>query len=433
MSSSAKATGMGATERLWLVQLDDDANDARAMRLAIDAPIHVGRGPQNHVVLDDARVSRLHARIAPEHDGCVVCDLKSANGTFVNGVAVERHLLAPEDVIALGPYTFRVERAAPGTSAETPRPVEPETTRSLTGLSPLVARAAAAAAAASRPNEQARLRHDLANAAEIQKSFLPREVVAVEGLDLFAEYRAAYGVGGDFYDVFWVGRGRLAVFIGDISGKGISGALLMARISTELRIAALAEVDPVAVLTTMNRATLARGQPELFFTAVYLTLDVKSGEVVLANAGHPTPYRRHADGRVQAITAGRGCAVGILDDPGFTATSFRLEYDDALVLYTDGVIEAADAHGDLYGAERLEACLASAGVDDEGTTRPNLVAEEILRSVERYTQRGSVGDDLTLFICQRSAATTSTMQPRRRSSSFPAPHVATAAEPTSLR
>ena len=149
-----------------------------------------------------------------------------------------------------------------------------------------------------------RLNHDLELAAQIQKSFLPREVISVEGLDLYAVYRAAYTVGGDFYDVFWVGPDRLAVFIGDISGKGVSAALLMARISSELRVAAMAQVEPVAVLSMMNTATLMHARSEFFFTAIYLTLDVKTGEVVLANAGHCTPYWCHADGRVEAVTAG---------------------------------------------------------------------------------------------------------------------------------
>lgn len=532
----------------WLVGLE---GDARAVRLPIDAPILVGRGAYNHLVLDDSRLSRQHSRVAPERDGPVVYDLNSVNGTYVNGVAVTRRVLASNDVIHFGPFAFRIERgplrperaggADPGWRAleeptlsslpdasrpasanqgtlyafmhaigktlelrellqligaqileiypaaayvgihlraphdqarteielvcragvERPTvtpPLPDEVRRAALDraranmVAPLVDRdgslgllhvsagarsgtfmradldlltgisaAVAIALQNSRTHEetlvQARLRHDLTLAAQIQKSFLPREVIAVEGLDLFAEYRAAYSVGGDFYDVFWVGPDRLAVFIGDISGKGISGALLMARISTELRVAGQAHVDPVAVLTAMNRATIGRGQPELFFTAIYLTLDVKTGDVVLANAGHPTPYRRSAQGCVQPITAGRGCAVGILDEPGFTATALRLEHGDTLVLYTDGVVEAANAAGHLYGQERLEACLARTG------PRPNAIAEDILRSVERFTGQGPASDDLTLFLCQRSVGAAPTMQPRRRSSSFPAPPV----------
>jgi hypothetical protein len=366
------------------------------MRLPVDAPIVVGRGQYNHLVLDDARLSRQHARVAPEQAGCVVYDLDSANGTFVNGAAVRRHVLSANDVVSFGPYIFRVECDPEDVPTEVEEPT-------LSGLDGTPVRA--------------RLRSDLALAAEIQKSFLPREVIALEGIDFFAEYRAAYSVGGDFYDVFWVGPHRLGAFIGDISGKGVAGALLMARISSELRGAALAYVDPVTVLAAMNQAMIGRGQPELFFTAIYFTLDVRTGEVLLANAGHPAAYWRHADGLLEPLTAGRGCAVGILDDLGVAGLPLRLQHGDSLILYTDGVIEAMSRDGLLYGQDRLEACLAGAGA------RPNVIAESIVRSVHGHVAGAALNDDLTLFICQRSSDPATTMQPRRRSSVFPAPRV----------
>ena len=262
--------------------------------------------------------------------------------------------------------------------------------------------------------ERDRLSHDLELAAQIQKSFLPREVVSVPGVELFAEYRAAYSVGGDFYDVFWVAPDRLGVFIGDISGKGVSGALLMARISSEMHAAALAQVEPAAVLTAMNRALIARNQPELFYTAIYLTLDVKSGEVVLANAGHPSPYCLRADGTLQAITEGAAGPVGIVDDPQFEATALRLGHGDSLVLYTDGVVEASSANGTLYGSERLETALS------QGAALPNSIAERILASVSAHLMDSPANDDLTLFICQRNVGRPATMQPRRRSGTMSA-------------
>jgi serine phosphatase RsbU (regulator of sigma subunit) len=393
-----------------------DGRAACSRRIAVDAPILVGRGRYNHLVLDDERVSRQHARIALERDGCVVHDLHSANGTLVNGATVTRRVLAPNDLVRFGSCVFRVECDPTARVSD----------------SWLVEDDAPTLSGAARVEEalQVRLKEDLALAAHIQKSFLPREVIAVEGLDLFAEYRAAYTVGGDFYDVLWVAPDRLAVFIGDIAGKGIAGALLMARVSSELRAAALAHVDPETVLKTMNEATLRRDQPELFFTAVYFTIDVKSGEVLLANAGHPAPYWRRARGGVEPITAGRGCAVGILDDPGFTVTWLRLEHGDSLVLYTDGVVEASSADGVLYGQDRLEACLARvdstrtpSAVRAPSARTPRVIAEEILRSVDEHSAGGPVNDDLTLFICQRSVGAAPTMQPRRRSSIFPAPAV----------
>jgi sigma-B regulation protein RsbU (phosphoserine phosphatase) len=561
----------------WLVGLE---GKARQFELPVNGPILVGRGPYNHITLGDVRLSRQHARIAPEFDGYVVYDLNSVNGTFVNDVPVTRQFLQPNDIIRFGPYAFRVEFR---NSAE-PRPdfqnADPPTGRhSAVNIAiPTVPESTLPPASSRRPDgvvdltqleaehnnlrtlyafvqaisktidkrellelittkireiypianmvgiflrgtsgtwderfrlahsfiaescpdlptipdeisrllvetrnpilatdgsrivtrrgtimyvpmidrDEAfgviqvtadhragafscgdldllggmatpaaimlqntrmyeasllrdRLNHDLELAAQIQKSFLPREVITVEGLDLFAVYRAAYTVGGDFYDVFWVGPNKLALFIGDISGKGVSAALLMARISSELRVAALAQVEPVAVLSMMNQATLAHRRSDLFFTAVYLTLDVVTGEVVLANAGHPTPYWCHADGRVEAITAGAAGAVGILENGEFKATSFRLAHGDSLVLYTDGVVEASNAYGDLYGSERLESCLAGSG------TRAADIAEHILRSVADHGVDGPDNDDLTLFICQRSVGRPPSLQPRRRS------------------
>jgi serine phosphatase RsbU (regulator of sigma subunit) len=558
----------------WLIGLE---GPARKVRLPIKGPLLIGRGSYNHVVLKDQRISRQHARIALEEEGCVVYDLGSSNGTFVNGAPVTRHILKLHDEVSFGSLTFRITAgsqeiggdgefadletptlrdfgsvskmiaAGPGNrDSSTQLPVVDlgqledaydklgtlyafmqaisqtiESTKLLDliagktreiyqssnavaiylvvrehGVSALklahsVGEASADGAAPMLPMEvgvamldsqkamltapapgrmsggtsmyapmvdrnelvgvihvsadartggfsradldllsgiasqaalmltnakshaeslqRDRLSYDLELAAQIQKSFLPREVVSVEGVELFAEYRAAYSVGGDFYDVFWVAPDRLGVFIGDISGKGVAGALLMARISSEMRVAALAHIDPVAVLTTMNKALVGRNQPELFFTAIYLTLDVKSGEVVLANAGHPSPYCSRADGTLLEITEGAAGPVGIVDDPQFEATVLRLEHGDSLVLYTDGVIEAAGANGTLYGSDRLEGALAQA------STRPADIAEHILASVGAHTVDVPANDDLTIFICQRYVGRAPSLQPRRRS------------------
>ena len=582
----------------WLVGVE---GKARRVRLPINTPLLIGRGASNHVVLDDPRISRQHARLAPQRDGSYLYDLNSANGTIVNGVAVTKHKLAAGDSIRFGRYAFRIEvttddaAAPPAAEPETPtliatesvarmlvgresagsgeRPMvdltqlqdahqklqtlygfmkaisstiessellrligakirevypqarsiaiyvrtgrqqvevypqippsivdsrrtpappappfelahyagagiiedEPslpdrvvekilesqtailagesnESTRVPGGTdmyAPMIDRGdvlgvihvgaekrpsfstadlellngMAATAAMMFQNTQMhdesllrdRLKYDLELAAKIQKSFLPREVISVEGLELFAEYRAAYTIGGDFYDVFWVADDRLAIFVGDISGKGVAAALLMARISSELRALALANVEPVAVLSAMNETILAAGQPELFFTAIYLTFNVKTGEVLLANAGHPTPYRCRPGLSFEPILEGASSAIGILDDPGFSATSFQLLHGESLVLYTDGVVEAADATGSLYGTERLEACLSGLT-----TTRPNDIAERILSSVEEYSSDHVMSDDLTLFICHRSIGRPASLQPRRRSGELPA-------------
>ena len=561
------------TRAYWLVGLE---GPARKVRLPIKGSLLIGRGAYNHVVLKDVRISRQHARIALEAEGCVVYDLGSTNGTFVNGAPINRHVLKLHDEVTFGSLTFRINSgsqelgapinpddletptlrdfgsvskmlAAAPRDSSTQLPVvdlgqledaydklgtlysimqaisqtiegtklleliggktreiyqasnavgvylasrengaattfklaffvgDPEAPRAAVTLPPeiaatmlesktallnapapgrtsggttmyapmvdlnetigvihvasdprtggftradldlLVGMAAPAAMMLQNAKnhdeslKRDRLGYDLELAAQIQKSFLPREVLSVEGVELFAEYRAAYSVGGDFYDVFWVAPDRLGVFIGDISGKGVSGALLMARISSEMRVAALANVEPVKVLTTMNKALIGRNQPELFFTAIYLTLDVKSGEVVLANAGHPSPYCSRSDGTLVEITEGAAGPVGIVDDPQFESTTLHLGHGDSLVLYTDGVVEAAAANGVLYGSDRLEFALADA------STRPTDIAEKILASVRAHIVDEPPNDDLTLFICQRNVGRPPSLQPRRRS------------------
>lgn len=571
----------------WLI-----GNDAKVahVRIAITSPVLVGRAPNNQVVIDDSRLSRQHSRFAAEREGCVVYDLASANGTWVNGVRIHRHVLQRGDVVRVGSYEFRVDvgpipsnrqipietqtlsgleaalpqvfaetrmlRSAPGIEdsaagrlsalelgeatgsqgkletlyafmkavtetrdrrellrtvaaklrdvygasvnirihlrpspeadhvvayelvdgpsrhgASLPDDVRDEVVGAamavLARLHPSVdgtdmyapiivggnvagvihVTSAARTFTSSdlellnglaspvaimlqnmRMQEQLvahdRLDHDLTRAAEIQKSFLPREIISVEGVDLVAEYRAAYGVGGDFYDVFWVAPNRLGVFIGDISGKGVSAALLMARLSSELRVAALAHIDPVKALSAMNQATVVRGTPELFFTAVYFTVDVTTGEVLLANAGHCTPYVVRYAGRVEPVLEGSGGPIGILDDTAFESTSVQLLAGDSLVLYTDGVVEAANALGTLYGQERLETTLALAG------SRPNVIAENIVTSVRSFAGDRAANDDLTLLVLHRSRGKGATLQPRRRSASFPPPSATVQQPPT---
>jgi PAS domain S-box-containing protein len=203
-----------------------------------------------------------------------------------------------------------------------------------------------------------------ATARTLQQSLLPRELPAVDGLELAARYRP-YGsgieVGGDFYDVFPV-PGGWTLAIGDVAGKGTAAAATTALLRHTLRVAAHFERSPAAALARMDEALLREDDVEHPASAVCGLLRVLPGgaaEIVLAAAGHPPPYVRRRDGRVED-TVRPGALLGALPGPVPSETTVVLEPGDVIVLYTDGVTEARGPRGEQLGEAGLAAALAHA-------------------------------------------------------------------------
>jgi serine phosphatase RsbU (regulator of sigma subunit) len=264
----------------------------------------------------------------------------------------------------------------------------------LTGLSTVAAMALQNARLYAESLKQQRLAQDLLFAEQIQKSFLPRQLPSVPGLDFVTRYQPAYSVGGDFYDVFWLTEHRLGVFIGDVAGKGVSAALLMARISSDLRVAALAESEPARVVARVNHAVLEREQHDIFVTGIYLSLDVRTRHMVLANAGHLPPLiRRRAERVVERIDGGSATAIGFFEGETYEQVELALDTGDTLVLCTDGVIEATNMTGDQFGMGRLEESMAP------GPSAAEDVCARILADVRTHVGDAPVADDLTLIVC----------------------------------
>lgn len=551
----------------WLTAIDG-AHAGR--RFALDATFLVGRGPYNHVVLDDVRISRQHAKVSPEAGGHVVYDLSSANGTFVNDVRVKRQALSEGDHVRFGPFSFCFELdsdqerpssrrmrairtveeptrrgfeaptkivdsldAARATQAALPAGLveledaerklrtlygfmqavsttldepqlidgilrhllevfpsagtvaayffdaasgnmEPRLVLQRGGVqapgltlpadiqeavvkqgkailstpltledpdagppvggsmmhAPMIHRdvaqgvlnvrakkkgatftqgdldlftgiAAQAAMALKNAHmheeslKQQRLQQDLVLAEQIQKSFLPARLPDVAGLEFISEYRPAFSVGGDFYDVFWRSPERLGVLLGDVSGKGVSAALLMARVSSDLRAAALAEADPARALSRVNQQLIARAQPDLFVTAIYLTIDVPTRRVVMSSAGHLPPYvRRARAGSLARVDGGVSTPIGLVEEAEYDQVELSLRPGDTLVLCTDGVIEATNARDEQFGFEGLERSLRAAP-----SSRASQLAARLERDVRAHVGDASQYDDLTLLLC----------------------------------
>jgi len=226
-------------------------------------------------------------------------------------------------------------------------------------------------------------------AATLQESLLPPELPVVPGLEVAARFQPGRGgilVGGDFYDIFPLPAKRWGVLIGDVVGHGARAATLAALARYTVRALAVLKASPCQVLAGLNDTVLARGEPERFLSAVYLTTrKTRQGvEVTLAKGGHPSPLLRRADGTVNVIDA-PGSLLGCLADPGLKEVRLELAPGDLLLLYTDGITEARHGKEQFTGA-RLRALLAASRAD------ALTVVDGAIDAVLAYTD-GDIADD----------------------------------------
>ena len=181
----------------------------------------------------------------------------------------------------------------------------------------------------------------------------------------------------------------MGVAIGDVSGKGVSAALLMARLTSELRAQAVSRTDPAEILARVNAALTPELDDGMFATVVLLVVDADTGRVSLASAGHPPPLLRRADGTVEPMSAPPNVPIGVQGDAEYPGETFGLGKGETVILFTDGISEA-ERNGVLFGEQRLMEAIASAG------PAPGEVLARILSAVEDFLQGAPPGDDVTL-------------------------------------
>ncbi|MDQ4068817.1 MAG: SpoIIE family protein phosphatase [Actinomycetota bacterium] len=232
-------------------------------------------------------------------------------------------------------------------------------------------------------------------ASALEANLLPPVLPRIQGVDLAARYRAAgpSDVGGDFYDAFPLAGGRWAVVVGDVAGSGPDAAAITGVARYSIRAIAPAERRPAAVLARLNDALLRRAADDRFLTAVLAWLEpVEHGvRVELASGGHPPPLVLGDDESVTVVDTGAGTLLGTLATTNLHDTSVFLEPGDALVLYTDGVIEARDEEGRQFGQDGLDALLATcAGRSAAG------IARRIELGVLAHTP--AVADDMAVVV-----------------------------------
>lgn len=242
-----------------------------------------------------------------------------------------------------------------------------------------------------------RLEHEVQLARQIQRAFLPESLPRLPGWELEAVWRTARQVGGDFYDVFELPNRQLGLFIADVSDKGIPAALFMALTRTLVRAAVADSASPAMVMQRVNELLIPDNRQGMFVTAVYALLDLESGRLTFANAGHNPPMVIRAADRTIEKLERTGPALGILEEADFQERVIHLDQGDVLFLYTDGVTDAQSVESEFFGEERLCTLLRS-----ECTAPVERLLQVVETAVNQFTAGCEVFDDLTMLALKRA-------------------------------
>ena len=214
-------------------------------------------------------------------------------------------------------------------------------------------------------------------------------------MKFYAYYEAQGQVGGDYYDMIMLPDGRFAALLGDVSGKGVPAALLMAKASGEARVALVTMHDrPAAAMGSVSNAIAAAGLEDKFITLVMCVVDPQTGVVGIVNAGHQSPLIRRTDGSLEepAHPDISGPPAGIIEDVEFERCEATLKPGEMAVLYTDGISEAMSASGEEFGMKRLYKAVTGAGHD------PAAVGEAVLAAVRGHVAGHKQHDDMAILI-----------------------------------
>jgi serine phosphatase RsbU (regulator of sigma subunit) len=190
----------------------------------------------------------------------------------------------------------------------------------------------------------------------------PKNLPELKGWKISCCYQPAREVGGDFYDLSELEDGRLGLVVGDATSKGVPAALVMATARSMLRAVAQASVSPGDVLRGVNDPLFTDIPPNMFVTCFYALLDPESGHLVYANAGHDMPYL-HRNGDAEELRA-RGMPLGLMPGTGYEEKEIILEAGEAVLFYSDGLVEAHDPKGEMFGFPRLRALVAEHSAEE---------------------------------------------------------------------
>jgi serine phosphatase RsbU (regulator of sigma subunit)/pSer/pThr/pTyr-binding forkhead associated (FHA) protein len=241
---------------------------------------------------------------------------------------------------------------------------------------------------------QEHMKRDINLAQTIQTSFLPRHVPDVPGFEFFAYYQAALKVGGDYYDFVPLDDDRLVIAVGDVAGKGVAAALMMAKFSGDIRACILTEREPGAATTKANKLLCDAGIEERFITLSIAVLDRRARTLTYASAGHLPIMIRRADGQIDEVGEDvGGCPLGIHDGAVYDQGKVALRPGDVCLMYTDGIPDAESPRAERYdwhGNHRLPRRVA------ESAGGSAAIARALLQDIREFVANHPQADDMTL-------------------------------------
>lgn len=256
--------------------------------------------------------------------------------------------------------------------------------------------------------EQERVKRELEIAYEVQMGFLPDVVAAPDGAAIATHCTPALEVGGDFFDVVRLDSRHWGVIVGDVSGKGLPAAMMMAVSLTLFRTLAVNGTSPALILTHLNKLIHQhRPSKKLFVSAVYAVYDAETGKVAIANAGQPRPLLNGEE------VPAKGLPLGASKATAYKEVEIVLTPGDSLMLYSDGLEDLENAEGEHFGLERIQTRLVEAGRE-----APSTVLDDLNRILNAFRGVTPPADDLTVALLQRQAPVSGDASPLGQTQNF---------------
>jgi sigma-B regulation protein RsbU (phosphoserine phosphatase) len=244
--------------------------------------------------------------------------------------------------------------------------------------------------------EKERVERELQIAAEIQQRLLPEQIPPIHNYEVATAAFPCRTIGGDFYDVVPLENNRFAIVMADVSGKGIPASLLVSTLHASFRAYIQSYTDLAQLVTRLNLVVYENTSADKFITFFIMILDSNMHTITFVNAGHNSPYIFRDSNRTIEELGASGMPLGMMDGGDYKAETVKLEPNDTIVLYTDGVTEAMDKSEELYGEDRFRKCI-SASLGSNVTD----VKDKVMIDVREFVGLEPASDDITLLVARR--------------------------------